>query len=116
MTLSGWAGLILLAGFFGIVFWKLLTGGMVLGNLLEGDVRDPAGARGFSSQVSAGRVQSLMMTLFTALYYLLQVIHNPTRFPKLPNGLVGALAGSQAVYLAGKAQAMLRGRWRDILK
>jgi len=115
-TLTYWGGLILIGGFFGIVFWKLLTGRIILEGLLEGDIRDPDGENGYSSYVSAGRVQALLTTVFAALYYLLRVIHDPREFPSLPDGLVGALAASQAVYLGGKAQAMLLGRLRDFLK
>jgi len=61
-------------------------------------------------------VQSLIITLFAAAYYLVQVINNPKAFPALPNELMGVLAGSQALYLGGKAQAMLLGRLRDVLK
>jgi len=115
-TLAAYEGFILIGGFFGIVFWKLLTGGIGLSQLLEGDIRDPNSPGGYSTQVSAGRAQSLLITLFVALYYLSQVIHNPKEFPRLPGGLIEALAGSQAVYLGGKAQAMLLGRWRNIVK
>lgn len=115
-TLTYWGGLILIGGFFGIVLWKLLTGGIILGRLLEGDIRDPDGENGYSSYVSPGRVQSLLTTLFAALYYLLQVINNPKEFPEVPNGLVEALAASQVLYLGGKAQAMLLGRLRNFLK
>ncbi len=115
-TLTYWGGLILIGGFFGIVFWKLLTGRIILEGLLEGDIRDPDGENGYSSYVSSGRAQSLLITLFSALYYLMRVINNPKEFPEVPNGLVGALAASQALYLAGKAQAMLLGRLRNFLK
>ncbi len=115
-TLTYWGGLILIGGFFGIVFWKLLTGGIILERLLEGDIRDPHGENRYSSYVSPGRVQSLLITLFAALYYLVQVINNPKKFPEVPNGLVGTLAASQALYLGGKAQAMLLGRLRNFLK
>jgi hypothetical protein len=116
LTLAYWEGLILIGGLFGLVFCKLMTGEIVLDQLLEGDIRDPNSADGYSSYVSAGRVQSLLFTIFAALYYLLQVVHNPKEFPTLPNGLMATLAGSQAVYLGGKAQAMLLGRLRDFLK
>lgn len=33
-----WAGLMLLGGFVGVVFWKLMTGKIELGGLPEGDV------------------------------------------------------------------------------
>jgi len=116
ITLACWEGLVLIAGFFGIVFWKLMTGEIVLDQLLDGDIRDPNCSDGYGSYVSAGRAQSLLITLFIALYYLLQVIYNPRAFPTLPNGLIAALAGSHAIYLGGKAQAMLVGRFRDFLK
>jgi hypothetical protein len=116
LTLASWGGLILLGGFFAIVFWKLATGSIVLDQLLEGDVRDPESADGYSTQVSPARVQSLSITLFVALYYLVQVIQNCKELPALPGALVALLAGSHAVYLGGKAQAMLgdrlRGLWR----
>jgi hypothetical protein len=112
-TLAYWEGFILLGGLFGVVLWKLLTGGISLGQLLEGDVPDPNSADGYSTYVSAGRAQSLASTLFVAGYYLLQVVHNPKQFPTLPTELVGALAGSQALYLGGKARALLQGRVRE---
>lgn len=115
-TLTCWGGLILIGGFFGIVFWKLLTGGIILEGLLEGDIRDTDGENIYSAYVSPGRVQSLLIALFCALYYLMQVINNHKEFPEVPNGLVGALAASQALYLGGKAQAMLLGRLRSFLK
>jgi len=115
-TVARWEGVVLLGGFLGVVFWKLLTGSIPLAGLLDGDVRDSESAHGFSSQASAGRAQSLMVTLFVAMWYLLQVIHNPREFPKLSDTLVGGLAGSQALYLGGKAQAMFLGRLRNLLK
>jgi hypothetical protein len=112
-TLAQWEGLILLGGFLGLVLWKLLTGGISLDQLLEGDTRDPNSADGYSTDVSPGRTQALASTLFVAGYYLLQVVHNPKQFPAVPTGLVGALAGSQALYLAGKARALLQDRVRQ---
>jgi hypothetical protein len=115
-TLASWEGLILLGGLFGAVLWKLVTGGISLGQLLEGDVLDPNSADGYSTSVSAGRTQLLASTLFIAGYYLLRVVQNPKEFPTLPTGLVGALAGSQALYLGGKARAMLRDKMHDFFK
>jgi len=116
VTLAYWESIALLAGFFGILFWKLLTGDIPLSGLLDGDVRDPASLEGFSSRASVGRAQSLTVTLFVGLWYLLQVIHNPREFPQLPATIVGAFAGSQALYLGGKAQSIFLGRLRDLLK
>jgi len=115
-TLAYWEGLILLGGFFGVVLWKLCAGEIRLDELLEGDIRDPGSPDGYSTYVSAGRVQSFVISVFVASYYLLQVLRNPKVFPALPNELVAALGGSQALYLGGKAQAMLLGRLRDFMK
>jgi|SRR5215469_14942361 len=113
-TLAYWEGLILIGGLFGVVFWKLATGEIALDDLFEGQIRDKNGD--YSSYTSKGRVQSFLVTIYVALYYLMQVIQNPTKFPEVPAGLVGVLAGSHALYLGGKAQAMLLGRLRDFLK
>ena len=105
-----WEAVVLFGGFLGIVLWKLLTGGIRLNYLLDGDVRDPDSASGFSSQASTGRTQTLVVTLFIAGYYLQQVIRNPTEFPQVPAPVVIALGGSHAFYLAGKARDLLKGR------
>jgi hypothetical protein len=116
MKLAYWEGAILFGGLFCVVSWKLMTGGISLNYLIDGDVRDPGSPTGFSTNVSPGRIQALIVTLLVAGYYLLQVIHNPKEFPKIPNTLLGALAGSHVLYLVGKAQAMLPGRMRDRFK
>jgi len=112
-TLAYWEGLILLGGLFGIVFWKLLTGGISLSGLLDGDRREGSD---ISTSFSPGRVQLLMFTISSALYYLLQVIDNPSSFPKVPDALVAVLGGSHAVYLGGKAQGLLSYRFKDTSK
>jgi len=108
-----WEGLILLGGFFGLIFWKMFTGEISLTHLLEGDRRDSSQPSGFTTAVSPGRTQLLMFTIFAAGYYLLQVIHDPTTFPQIPNSLLLALGGSHAVYLGGKAQSMLKAFTRS---
>ncbi len=117
-VMSRWEGLILLSGFFGLVVWKLLTGGISLDQLLEGDIGRANGAGGSDpgTYVSIGRAQSLAITAFAAVYYLLQVLQNPTQFPQLPASLINVLMGSQAVYLAGKAKAMLGPRIKSFLQ
>jgi hypothetical protein len=110
MTLAYWEGAILFGGLFCVVLWKLLTGGISLSYLLDGDVRDSDSPTGFSTNASAGRTQALMVTLFVAGYYLLQVIHNPKELPPLSPWLVGVLGGSHALYLMEKAQTLLSGR------
>lgn len=116
--LASLEGLLLLGGFLAVISWKLFTGAIPLNGLLEGDVRDqnsPDGS-GFSSSPSAGRSQTLLITLYVALWFLLQVIHNPREFPKLPDAMVGALAVSQVVYLSGKAKNMFVGSLRDLFR
>jgi len=96
-----WETLILLGGFFGVIFWKILTGGISLQYMLCAD-----NAQGETS-FSPGRAQALMVTLMVAVQYVLQVISHPTAFPQIPEFWIIALAGSHAVYLGGKARSLL---------
>src|SRR5262249_56830683 len=105
--------MILLVGFFGVIGWKLLTGGIRLNYLLYG-LRLNRTDGDYTSFFSPGRVQLLIVTILTASYYLLQVVHDPTKFPEVPAAWVAALGGSQAIYLVGKAQSMLF-RIRDLI-
>lgn len=118
-TLAEWAGFLLLGGLFAVVFWKLATGKIPLDQLLETGIRpaqDGKADDASTSSVSAGRAQSLAVTLFVALYYLIQVIQNPKQFPELPGTLVAILAGSQTMYLGGKALDLLPDSWRNFFK
>jgi hypothetical protein len=118
-TLGEWVGFLLLGGFFGVVFWKLANGSIALDQLLEagiGSSQEAGDNDSGSSAVSAGRAQSLLITVFVALYYLIRVIQNPKEFPELPGTLVAILAGSQAMYLGGKAADLLPRSWRGFLK
>ena len=114
-TLAYWEAVILIVGFCGVVVWKLMTGDISLDFLLYGDQRDPGSASGLRTIFSPGRAQLLTVTILTAVYYLLQVIHNPRVFPQVPAAWVAALGGSQAVYLVGKATSVLLGSVRDLL-
>jgi hypothetical protein len=98
-----WEGMILLGGFCVIIVWKLLTGGMRLDGLFQGDHRDG------STRFSPGRVQLLIFTIMIAVQYLIQVIQHPNVFPQIPQAWLAVLGGSQTVYLGGKARAMLFG-------
>jgi hypothetical protein len=109
-----WEGMIVLGGIFGIIVWRLFTGAISLDYLLYGDRRDRNEASGYFTFFSPGRTQLLVVTILTASYYLLQVIHDPTIFPKIPVAWVVALGGSHAIYLGGKAQSMLLGI-RDLI-
>ncbi len=112
--LAYWEGVVFLFGLAGIVFWKLMNGGISLDCLLYGDVRDKNAPSGYRKAFSPGRSQMLMITVLTAGYYLLQVIHNPKAFPQIPTAWVAALGGSHAIYLGGKATSMLLGRLQDL--
>ena len=114
--LAHWEGLILVGGLLAIVFWKLISGGVVLDQLFEGDIQDPDAEDGFSTHMSAGRIQAFGITIYVAYSYLVQVIQDPTHFPAISDNLIVLLAGSHALYLGGKAQAMLLGPVRNILK
>jgi len=102
-----------LGGFFGLILWRLFTGEISLDWLLYGDRRDRS-KPGYSAFFSPGRTQLLMVTILTAGYYLLQVIHDPTTFPKIPVAWMVALGSSHAIYLGGKAQSVLLGI-RDLI-
>jgi hypothetical protein len=107
-----------LGGLFGLIFWKVATGGISLNQLLEGDIGRSNGEPGLEpdTYVSPGRAQSLVTTIFAALYYLTQFLRNPTEFPHLPASLIDLVMGSQAIYLAGKVQAMLGPRVRSLFQ
>ena len=98
-----WASAILMAGFMGIIFWKLFTRKINLSGLLQGDSRE---AGGYATAFSPGRAQLLTFTLLFAVYYLAQVISNPKAFPKVPDAALAVLGGSQATYLGGKVYAL----------
>jgi hypothetical protein len=85
-----------------MVVWKLLTGGIELGQLLEGDQADG------STYFSPGRAQLLVFTVLFAVHLWVQVMAHPGEFPVIPREYLAVLGGSQAVYLVGKARAMLR--------
>lgn len=114
-TLAIWEGVILLAGFVGLVLWKLTTGSISLNYLLYGEARRVRQGAGHSAFFSPGRAQMLISTVAFAGYYLLQVIQDPTHFPDVPDGLLVVLAASHAVYLGGKAQSLYLGRARDLI-
>jgi hypothetical protein len=107
-TLAEWIGFLLFGGFFAVVFWKLATGSIPLDQLLE--------TGGPISSSSASRAQSLGVTLFVAAYYLIHVIQNPRQFPEVPPSLVAILAGSQTMYLGGKALDILPDSWRNFFQ
>lgn len=91
-TLAHWE-LILLVSAFGIVtLYKLLQSASFAGLLKSGD-----------GTFSPGRAQMLLLTVFTALQYLLQTLHDPSHLPPISSNLVMAMGGSHALYLGAKA-------------
>jgi hypothetical protein len=84
---------ILLIASFGIVtLWKLLQSASFAGLLRSND-----------GTLSPGRIQLLVITVLTALQYLLATIQDPSHMPTISPNLVMALGGSQGVYLGAKA-------------
>jgi hypothetical protein len=116
-------GLALLIGFFGIVAFKIANGAISLADLMYAKeagrtkrVRrsEAGGGRAGGEAVgheeprrvfSPARLQLLIFTVAVAAHYLHAVIVNPNQhaLPDVPQGVINALGGSQAVYLAGKA-------------
>ena len=97
--LTKWSGMLLLAGFTGVVVWKMLTGEIALDGLL-----DSVDRQGNRTQ-SPARVQLLIITLAVAAKYVLSVIQHSgeNALPTIPDELVVILGGSQVVYAGGKA-------------
>ena len=96
--LARYAALLLIAGFGLVVGWKLLTGGIVTDGLL-------ASFADGKRRSSPGRLQLLLFTIVAAVQYLSAVWRNSSAesLPAPPQELLAVLAGSQAVYLGGKA-------------
>lgn len=105
--------LILLGGFFAVVFWQLLTRGGAFAGLLQGDRYDGPGRDLATVDFTAGRAQLLMFTLSFAVYYLIQVLHSTSGFPPVPDGVLYVLGGSQGTYLGGKTYDIVVRRMLD---
>lgn len=101
-----WEMMLLLVGLMLVVVYKILTGGIEVSGLLT-----VKGGRDDGS-FSPARVQMLMATVLTAMYYLLRVLdrQSAASLPDLPAPLVAILGGSHAVYLGGKARSFLFGK------
>lgn len=94
---------VFLAGLAGIVAYGLLTGQINTRYLLYGIQKD--GTRYFSTE----RVQLLLFTLGTAMFYLNDVVQNRGSgvLPDVSTETLALLGGSHAIYLGGKAYMML---------
>jgi hypothetical protein len=91
-NVARWEMMTLMASFAVVTLWKLCQSASLAGLLRSSD-----------GMLSPGRVQLFVLTVLTALQYLLSVIHDPSHFAPIPSNLVMALGGSQVVYLGGKA-------------
>lgn len=85
-----------------VIVYQLLTRRIITRGLM----RDKMNGRAFSP----GRLQMLIATAGAAFYYVLLIFANdkPGQFPEVPSALLLIVGGSQAVYLGGKAFALLR--------
>jgi hypothetical protein len=91
-----WELILVVVSFAAVTLWKLFKSANFTGLLRASD-----------KTLSPGRIQLLVLTLLTAVQYLLATLQDPSRMPSLPTGLVAALGGSQAIYLGAKAWNML---------
>jgi hypothetical protein len=93
--LARYAELALISGYVLVVGWKLVNGAIATDGLL----------RSSDGRQSPGRQQLLLFTIVAAAQYLAAVWKNPgaQSLPAPPQGMLAILAGSQAVYLGGKA-------------
>lgn len=92
-----------LGGLAAIIAYRILTGGINTKYLLYGTQKD--GTKYFSPE----RVQLLLFTLGTALFYISDVAkhRNAGVLPDIPVETLALLGGSHAIYLGGKAYTML---------
>jgi hypothetical protein len=95
--------LVFLGGLAAIIAYRLLTGQINTNYLLYGTKKE--GTKYFSPE----RVQLLLFTLGTAMFYLNSVTQNRTSgvLPDVSTQTLALLGGSHAIYLGGKAYMML---------
>jgi len=95
--------LVFIGGLAAIIAQRLLTGQINTNYLLYGTKKD--GTKYFSPE----RVQLLLFTLGTAMFYLSSVTQNRASgvLPDVPTQTLVLLGGSHAIYLGGKAYMML---------
>jgi|SRR6516162_6872287 hypothetical protein len=117
--IAGWEIKGFLLALAAVVAGQILTGQINTKNLLHGRINDAGQAirdvegnitsrkTSDSAYFSPERVQLLLLTLGSAFYYLTQVLNNPNpgTFPPIPDSWTETLAGSNALYLGGKAVA-----------
>ncbi len=89
-----------LGGLIGVVVYQMLTGRI--------NTRGLFSAKDGSSNMSPGRLQLLAFTLAGAALFLFQVVQNPHRFPDVPPEFLLLISGSNAGYLLGKWNTLIR--------
>ena len=92
VTVARWEMIVFIAAFGGVTLWKLFQSVSFAGLIRSSD-----------GTMSPARIQMLVLTLLTALQYLLATIRDPSHLPAVPQGLVMGIGGSQALYLGAKA-------------
>jgi hypothetical protein len=90
--IARWEIILLISSFGVVTLWKLLQTGSFAGLLRSND-----------GTLSPGRIQLMVLTVLTAIQYLLATLHDPSRLASIPSGLVIGLGGSQSIYLGAKA-------------
>jgi hypothetical protein len=98
-----WEVFVFLVGLAAIIAYRLLNGQINTRYLLYGTQKD--GTKYFS----AARVQLLLFTLGTAIFYLNDVMQNRASgaLPDVSIQTLALLGGSHAIHLSGKAYMML---------
>ena len=92
--------------------WETIISGRLLwrGHAMEAvptSARFAGLIRSSDGTISPARIQLLVLTVLTALQYLLTTIRNPSHFPAIPAGLVMGIGGSQAHHtFSAKAWSM----------
>jgi len=89
----------LMGAFFVLIGYQILTGRIIMRGLLL--AKDSRGC------VSPARIQLLVFTLTSALYYLVSVMDDPNRLPEMPQQLLLILGGSNLFYVGSKARRLL---------
>ena len=96
---------VFVGGMAAIIALRQITGQINTRNLLWGKRKDG------TAYFSAERVQLLLATIAMAMQYLLSAVHAKSgKMPDIPDGALGVLGLSNAIYLGGKGWMMLRDR------
>jgi hypothetical protein len=95
--------ILFLGGLAAIIAYRMLTGRINTHYLLFGTRKNG------TKYLSPERVQLLLFTLGTAMFYVMQVAETREAgvLPDIPIKTLALLGGSNAIYLGGKAYTML---------